>query len=390
MECPKTGYLSCSGAAKQPQKLLMAKDIKHIDHDHITDGQLVITVTTSLDVWGARIDARQPTALFLHAKACEIWELYEALSQARNTDPGAQVRRPPCAKACNCRLGHNVRTKQRRSSIGNPLAPMSLAASSTTARMSHGAKMMAAAKQIQVQHARQQTSNPGNDRLAQAGAPKKPNMAMGNTFPGNFGNRSRYQLRSDSFEDSDSDAERCNTSHQDSSDHSQQHRKRHRGLSSVSRSSLNFTAATAICLDSDEDNNGGSGIDNRNSEGGGAHAGGAVPPAPPSNRASSGGATAATAGARRQGGGSARYRSDRDFAISLEEQQLKEVLELSVRDQGGCGAGGRGDREPGLTPDLISSDDEDDERCAEHLVSERERDRESVHKMRQVLNQHNR
>ena len=52
--------------------------------------------------------------------------------------------------------------------------------------------------------------------------------------------------------------------------------------------------------------------------------------------------------------------------------------------------GGRGDREPGLTPDLISSDDEDDERCAEHLVSERERDRESVHKMRQVLNQHNR
>ena len=91
-----------------------------------------------------------------------------------------------------------------------------------------------------------------------------------------------------------------------------------------------------------------------------------------------------------QGGGSARYRSDRDFAISLEEQELKEVLELSVRDQGGCGAGGRGDREPGLTPDLISSDDEDDERCAEHLVSERERDRESVHKMRQVLNQHNR
>eukprot|EP01048_Picozoa_sp_COSAG05_P004010 COSAG05_NODE_201_length_14387_cov_59.959476_4_plen_248_part_00 len=185
----------------------MAKDIKHIDHDHITEGQLVITVATSLDVWGARKDASQPTALRLHAKACEIWELYEALSQARDTDLGAQVRRPPCAKACNCRRGHHVRTKQRRSSIGNPLVPMSLAASSTTARMSHGAKMMAAAKQKKVQQARQQTSNPGNDRLAQAGTPKKPNRAMGNTFPGNFGNRSRYQRGGDSFEDSDSDAE---------------------------------------------------------------------------------------------------------------------------------------------------------------------------------------
>ena len=181
----------------------MAKDIKHIDHDHITDGQLVITVATSLDVWGARKDASQPTALRLHAKACEIWELYEALSQARDTDLGAQVRRPPCAKACNCRLGHNVRTKQRRSSIGNPLAPMSLAASSTTGRMSHGAKIAAAA--AKVRQARQQTSDPGNDRPAQAGTPEKPNRAMGKIFPGNFGNRSRYQLGGDSFEDSEAE-----------------------------------------------------------------------------------------------------------------------------------------------------------------------------------------